>query len=71
MKIEITKDNTKYSVEREEFEAETALDDFLNLLFISGTELTELEKILKLLNNKQQENHKKDESKTIQGFSNL
>jgi hypothetical protein len=71
MKIQIIRDNTTYSVEREEFDAELAFDDFLNLLFISGTELQDLENLINILNEKSKQNHKKDESKTIQGFSNI
>ncbi len=71
MKIQIIRDNTTYSIEKEEFDAEEAFDGFLNLLFISGTELEDLENLLNILNEKAQQNHKKDESKTNQSFSNI
>ena len=69
MKIEITKDGSKYVVERKNFDAETAFDDFLNLLFIAGIDIEDLQKIIK--SEKVKQNHKKDEPKGIQGFSNL
>lgn len=71
MKIQIIRDNTTYSIEREKFDAEEAFDDFLNLLFVSGTELKDLEDLINVLNEKSKQNHKKDEPKTIQGFSNI
>jgi len=71
MKLELTINGNKFSVEREGFEAEVAFDDFLNLLFVAGIELEDIEEILKLSNNKLKENHKKDESKAIKGLSNL
>ena len=69
MKIEITKDGSKYVVERETFDAETAFDDFLNLLFISGVDIEDLQKIIET--GKIKQNHKKDESKRIQNSSHL
>jgi hypothetical protein len=71
MKLELTINGNKFSIQRETFEAEVAFDDFLNLLFVAGIELEDIEEILKLSNNKLKENHKKDESKTIKGLSNL
>lgn len=69
MKIEITLHGSKYVVEREKFKAETAFDDFLNLLFIAGVEVEDLQKIIETSKTKQ--NHKKDESKRIQNSSHL
>lgn len=69
MKIEITKDGSKYVVERETFDAETAFDDFLNLLFISGVDIEDLQKIIET--GKIKQNHKKNEPKRVQNFSHL
>lgn len=71
MKIEITSNNGKYAVERKSFDAETAFDDFLNLLFISGVDIKELETIIKIGNERFKKNHKTNESKTIQSSSHL
>ena len=71
MKIEITSNNGKYAVERKSFDAETAFDDFLNLLFISGVDIKELEEIIKIGNERFKNNHKTNESKTIQNSSHL
>jgi hypothetical protein len=72
MKIEITINSSKYVVERESFDAETAFDDFLNLLFISGVEVEELQKIINLsLKKTVKENHKKDELKNLPNTCNL
>ena len=71
IKIEITKDGSKYVIERDSFDAEIAFDDFLNLLFISGVEIEDLQTIINAPNTKLKQNHKKDEPKTIQGFSNI
>ena len=72
MKIEITINNSKYVVERESFDAEIAFDDFLNLLFISGVEVEELEKIINIASKKiVKENHKKDELKNLPNTCNL
>ncbi len=72
MRIEITINGSKYLVERESFDAETAFDDFLNLLFISGVEVEDLEKIINLASKKTvKENHKKDELKNLPNTCNL
>jgi len=71
MKIEITKDGSKYVIERETFDAETAFDDFLNLLFISGVEIEDLQTIINTSSNKLKENHKKNEPKRKENFSHL
>ena len=71
MKIEITKDGSKYVIERETFDAEIAFDDFLNLLFISGVEIEDLQKIINTSSNKLKENHKKNEPKRKENFSHL
>jgi len=71
MKIEITLHNNKYVVERESFDVETAFDDFLNLLFIAGVDIQELEKITTISSDKIKQNHKKDESKNLPNTCNL
>lgn len=71
MKIEITINGNKYVVERTTFDVEVAFDDFLNLLFISGVDIQELEKITTLASEKTKNNHKKDESKNLQNSCNL
>ena len=57
MKIEIEIGGSKYAVERQEFNAELAFDDFLNLLFIAGIDIEQLNEII----NTQKQNHKKNE----------
>lgn len=71
MKIEITLHNNKYVVERESFDVEIAFDDFLNLLFIAGVDIQELEKITTISSDKIKQNHKKDESKNLPNTCNL
>lgn len=71
MKIEITINGNKYVVERTSFDIEVAFDDFLNLLFISGVDIQELQKITTLAPEKTKNNHKKDESKNLQNTCNL
>lgn len=71
MKLELTIQGNKFSVERESFEPERAFDDFLNLLFVSGIEVEAIEEILKLSNNKIKENHKRNEPKANKSLSNL
>lgn len=71
MKIEITINDNKYVVERTSFDIEVAFDDFLNLLFISGVDIQELQKITTLVSEKTKNNHKKDESKNLQNTCNL
>ena len=57
MKIEIEIDGSKYAVERQEFNAEVAFDDFLNLLFIAGIDIEKLSELIDI----QKQNHKKNE----------
>ncbi len=71
MKIEITLNSNKYVIERESFDVEIAFDDFLNLLFIAGVDIQELEKITTITPDKAKKNHKKDESKNLQNTCNL
>ena len=71
MKIEITLNSNKYVIERESFDVEIAFDDFLNLLFIAGVDIQELEKITTITPDKSKQNHKKDESKNLPNTFNL
>jgi hypothetical protein len=71
MKIEITLNSNKYVIERETFDVETAFDDFLNLLFIAGVDIQELEKIIAITPYKAKKNHKKYESKKLPNTCNL
>ena len=71
MKIEITLNSNKYVIERESFDVEIAFDDFLNLLFIAGVDIQELEKITTITPDKSKKNHKKDESKNLPNTCNL
>ena len=71
MKIEITLNSNKYVIERESFDVEIAFDDFLNLLFIAGVDIKELEKIIAITPDKAQKNHKKYESKKLPNTCNL
>lgn len=64
--IQIQLGEVKYIIERNNLEASQALDDLLNLLFISGVDLTAIEKALSSY--KKPENNHKNE-KTIQNSS--
>ena len=65
IRIEIINEGSKTVIEREEIHPVTALDDLLNILFISGFELEDIREALQILTNPQKNNHK-NESKDVQ-----
>jgi hypothetical protein len=70
IKIEIVKDGVKTTLERENIEPIEALDDLLNLLFVTGFELETIEKAIIDFSEKLKNNHKND-TQTFQNTRSL
>lgn len=70
IKIEIHKDGAKTTLERENIEPIEALDDLMNLLFVSGFEINAVEKAIIDCADKLKNNHKND-TKTFQNTCSL
>jgi archaellum component FlaD/FlaE len=70
IKIEIFKDGVKTTLEREKVEPLEALDDLLNLLFVTGFELENIEKAILDFSEKLKNNHKND-TQTFQNTRSL
>jgi len=70
MKIEITKEGVKHSVERENDDLSTSFQDFINLLFIVGYEPEDIEKLIEEIVKNTKQNHK-NEPKTFQNTCSL
>ena len=59
IKIEIHKDGAKTTLERENIEPIDALDDLMNLLFVTGSEIDSIEKAIIDFADKLKNKHKK------------
>jgi hypothetical protein len=70
IKIEIVKDGVKTTLERENIEPIEALDDLLNLLFVTGFDLEPIEKAILDFSEKLKNNHKND-TQTFQNTRSL
>ena len=70
IKIEIHKDGLKTTLERETIDPVEALDDLMNLLFVSGFEISSVEKAIIDCAEKLKNNHKND-TQTLQNTRSL
>ena len=70
IKIEIATEGGKLTLERENIDPVEALDDLMNLLFISGFEIDSVEKAILDCAEKLKNNHKND-TKTVQNTCSL
>jgi archaellum component FlaD/FlaE len=70
IKIEIVKDGVKTTLEREKVEPLEALDDLLNLLFVTRFEIENIEKAILDFSEKLKNNHKND-TQTFQNTRSL
>jgi flagellar basal body rod protein FlgF len=61
IRIEIDKDGAKSIIERNNVDVVTSFEDLMNLLFISGTDIKDLEAALLELSQEIQKNHKNDQ----------
>lgn len=61
----------KYTVEKSDFNAREAFDDFVNLMFISGTDIEQIKEIIDSYRVDAQKNHRKNEGKADKGPCNL
>jgi len=58
-------------VEKERFDAKEAFEDFLNMLFISGTDIEEIRDIIESWTAQPKKNHKSNEEPGNKGACNL
>lgn len=70
IKIEISSERIKHTVEREDINPETSLDDLINILFISGYDISDIEIAIISLADKLENKHKNDKE-TIQNSRSL
>jgi hypothetical protein len=70
IKIEISTGGGKLTLERENIEPVEALDDLMNLLFVSGFEINSVEEAIIDCAEKIKNNHKND-TKTVQNTCSL
>ena len=70
IKIEIHKDGAKTTLERENIEPIDALDDLVNLLFVTGSEIDSIEKAIIDFADKLKNKHK-NETQTLQNTRSL
>lgn len=60
IKIEIRTDNSSHTIERQDANPVQALDDLLNLLFISNTDVNEIQKAIIETADKIKKDHKNE-----------
>ena len=61
IRIEIERDGAKSIIERNNIDVVTSFEDLMNLLFISGTDIKDLEAALLELSHEIQKNHKNEQ----------
>lgn len=71
MTIEVTIDGAKYAIQRETFELRTAYDDFLNLMFLAGADLSEMAAILSALDESKKNNHEGEQDRPVSSPCNI
>lgn len=70
-KISLEMGSDRYTVERPNFSPREAFEDFLNMLFISGTDIEEIRDIIDSWTDQTKKNHKTNEPKADKGPCNL